>query len=91
LRCYNDRQRHWQEWLTSSIDVPLDVVAHPLRRKRLEAVALCDARAFRIGFLFVLLIVTVIGVDEIPEFADFVLQVNSFHLCLVVSVVCAQV
>jgi hypothetical protein len=38
-------------------------------------VALSDAVALVVGFLLVLFIVAVVGVDDVMEFADFALEV----------------
>lgn len=62
------------------VDIPLNVVAIALRGERLESVAFCNRRALPICLLLVLLVVTVIGIDDIGKLAQVVLHVGGFDL-----------
>lgn len=68
--------------VVSPINVPFNQVPIPLRRKALKSVLLRDPRPFRIGSLFVFLVVSVIGVDQVLELADSMLEVHSTNLRL---------
>ena len=65
---------------TSAIDVPLHIVRLALWSKRLEAVALSDPRALSIGALLVLLVVPMVGIDQVLELANLVFQVDRLNL-----------
>ena len=62
--------------VVSPVDIPLDLVAISLRSEGLEAVALRDPGALLVGGLLMLLVVPVVGVDDVAEFADLVLEVD---------------
>lgn len=66
-----------------SVDIPLDLVAISLRGKGLEAVAFSDLGALVIGGLLVLLVVTMIGVDDIPKLADLVLEMDRAYFGII--------
>ena len=63
--------------VVAPIDVPLDLVAFSLRSKGFEAVGLGHLGPFVVGRLFMLLIVTVVWVDDVGELANFILEVES--------------
>lgn len=63
-----------------SVDVPLDLVSVSFWGEGLETVALCYACSLIIRQFLMLLIVAMIGVDEILEFADLGLEVVCFFL-----------
>ena len=67
----------------SRIDVPLDHVSIVFRGKAFKSVALGDLGPLLIGDLFMLLIVTVVGIKNVFELAELVLDVRSFDLCVV--------
>ena len=77
--------------VVTTIDVPLDLVVLTLWEVRLEAMRLTCRSPLAVGFLFVLLVVTVISVDQILELAEFMLEVDGldFGICEV-SVNCSN-
>ena len=62
------------------IDIPLDLVAVPLRSKGMEAVALGDTSTLLVGSLFVLFVMTMVWVDYIGELAHGALHMRGFDL-----------
>ena len=66
-----------------SVDVPLDLVAISLGGEGLEAVAFSHLGALVIGGLLMLLVVTMIGIDDIPKLADLVLEVDGAYFGIV--------
>ena len=66
-----------------SVDVPLDLVAISLGGEGLEAVALCYLGSLLIGGFFMLLVMTMIGVDQVAKLADFVLEMEGAHFGIV--------
>lgn len=64
----------------SPIHIPLDLVPISLRRKRVESVRSRDLVPLRIRPLLVLLVVAVIGIDDIAELANLALHMKSLDL-----------
>ena len=62
--------------VVTSVNVPLDIVAVTPRGERLETMLLGDGSALGIGPLLVLLVVTVVAVDQVLELAHAVLEVD---------------
>lgn len=80
--CSLQRHGHGPE-VISPIDVPLDLVSISCRSERLEPVKLCDMGPLTIGCLLVLFVVAMIGVDDVLELADLVLEVDGFDFGIV--------
>ena len=66
--------------VVQSIDIPLEVVVLADRSERLEPVGLCDTGSLVVRLLFMLFIVTMVGVDNIEEFSELVLHVVGFFV-----------
>ena len=66
-----------------AVDIPLDLVAIPLWGKRIEAMAVGNLVAFLVGTLLMLLIVTMVWVDDIGKLADGRLHVMSLDFGIV--------
>ena len=66
-----------------SIDVPFDLVAIPLGGEGFEAVTLGYLGSLVIGSFLVLLVMTVVGVDDVPKLADLVLEVDGANFGIV--------
>lgn len=59
-----------------AVDIPLDLVAVSLGGEGVEAVAVGDLGAFVVGGLLMLLVVAMVGIDEIAKLADLVLEMD---------------
>lgn len=64
----------------STIDIPFDQVAVSLGRKALEAVAFGNLAPLGICLLLVLLVMAMVGIEEVGELAQLVLDVDSFDV-----------
>lgn len=73
-----------------AIDVPLDLVPISFGGEGGKAMALGDAGALLVGELLVLLVMAVIGVDEIAKLANLVLNVNGGDFRVVEVCTCTQ-
>ena len=60
-----------------SIHIPLDLISFSFGRKRLETMRCGNSSAFVVCFFLVFLVVSMIGVDDVVEFSDFVFEVES--------------
>ena len=78
LECNRDSME-----VVTSVNVPLDIVAVALRGERLEAMLLGDGSPLGISPLLVLLVVTVVRIDQVLELANAVLEMNSADLDVV--------
>lgn len=65
------------------IDIPLDAIAFVDRGERLEAVRLGALGALVVGGLLMLFIMAMIGIDNVEELADLVLEVSGFGFHIV--------
>ena len=81
------RDRHGVE-VVAPINIPFDLVAFALGSKGFEAVRFSNACTFLVSLLFVFFIVTVVGVDDVGEFADFVLEMEGRDFGIVEVGVC---
>lgn len=66
--------------IISAIDIPLHHIALPLRRKRVEAVVLRDTATLRIRLLLMLLVVAMVGVEDVGELANLVLGMDGLDV-----------
>lgn len=73
-----------------AIDVPLNLVAISFGGEGLEAMAVGDAGPLLVCELLVLLVMAMVGVDEIAELADFVLQVDGADFGIVEVCSCCE-
>lgn len=87
LGCLFQRLRDRPE-VVQRIDVPLDAITLANWREGLEPMRVGNLRALTICFLLVFLVVTMIVVDDIVEFADLVFQVGGLCLCIVEMRLC---
>lgn len=63
-----------------AVDVPIDFVAFAFGGERLEAVGFSDTGALLVGGLLVGFIVTMVGVDDVLELANFMLEIDGADL-----------
>ena len=75
------RRTHME--VVAAIDIPLDLVAVTSGSKGFEAVALGDPVALVVGPLLMLLVMTMVGVDDIGELANGAFHVRSMDLGIV--------
>lgn len=62
----------------STIDVPLHHVVLPFWEVRVEAVALADTAALIVRCLLVLLVMAMIGIEDVGELSSLVFGVDNF-------------
>lgn len=62
------------------VDIPLDAIVLPDGGEGLESMGFGDRGSLPVGFLLVLLVVAVVGVDDVEELAYFVLEMVGLFL-----------
>lgn len=67
--------------VVSTIDVPFHQIAVSFGRKAVEAMALGDLAPLGVGCFLVILVMAMIGVEEVAELSNLVLKVYSFDMC----------
>lgn len=66
-----------------SINIPLNLVAISLRGEGLKAVTLRYLGSLVVGGLFMLLVVTMVGIDEVRKLANLVLEMDGAYFGIV--------
>jgi hypothetical protein len=61
-----------------SIDIPLDNVSFSFRCKRLETMVVSDATSLIVRLLLVVLVMAMVGVEDVSELAHLVLYMGGF-------------
>jgi hypothetical protein len=74
--------------VVTAIDIPFDLVVWTLWEVGLEAVRVAYGGPFAISSLLMFLVVAMVGVEEIPNLAQFVLEVNSPYLRIIELGIC---
>ena len=74
--------------VVTAIDIPLNVVVVTFGEEGLEAMAFADGGPLAVSLLLMFLIVTMIGVDNVLELAEFVFEVDSLDFGIVQLGVC---
>ena len=69
--------------VVTAINVPLDLVTFALRRERLETVVFSDSSSLGVSQLLVLLVMAMVGIDQVLKFANAVLEVNGSNFGVV--------
>lgn len=69
--------------VVTTIDVPLDLVVFAFGEEGLETMVLANGAPLAIGFLLMLLVVAMVSVDQVLEFANLVLEMDSFDFGVV--------
>lgn len=64
--------------VVARIDIPLDAIVLADGREGAESVGFRDGGSLLVGFLLVLFVVAVVGVDDVEELAHLMLEVMSF-------------
>jgi hypothetical protein len=62
--------------VVSTINIPLNAIPVSFWRKRLKPVAFSDRGSLTVSFLLMLLVMAMIGIDQVLDFADMVFHVN---------------
>lgn len=74
--------------VVTAIDIPFDLVVVTFGEEGLEALAFADGGSLAVSFLLVLLVVTMIGVDNVLELAEFVFEVDGLDFDVIQLGVC---
>lgn len=67
--------------VVSAVDIPFHQVAVSFGCKAVEAMALGDLAPLGVGCFLVLLVMAMVGVEEVAELSNLVLEVYSFDMC----------
>ena len=76
----HDQRKSTYPKVVSAVDIPLDIVAIPLRKEGLETMGGADACSLFVAGYFVFLVMAMLGVDQVLELSDFVLLVDQMFV-----------